>query len=323
VKISDKDFTATVDYSTVDGAGLVTLPVVIDNRATNVQITKVSQQSIKVALDTVEDRAFKIAVRLEGTPLSGYQVIRAFPVSDTIMINGLTSLLDSIKEIIVITNVEGISRDATVEKTLTVYDQSGLEITSLKGKYTAQVKLETAKQVDVLPVVVGTLPAGFFNYTTSVNPVKIWITGPGDLLDSITGLETEAISVAAITGNTTVPSKLILPDGVSLYNSPASADITITVLAFVTSTITIPSNQIDIVNTQSATYTAEILTTEISIELSGLKTDLDLVTVAKLSPAINVSTLTEGTYNVPLSLRLPSNVELKGNYFVSVKITKK
>jgi YbbR domain-containing protein len=322
-KVSDKDFSAVVDWADVTGPGNNTLVLAIESRAQNVEIAKASQDAIKVALDSVEDRSFTLQARLEGTPAPGYRIIRSTLPVDTIVVNGLSSVLDLVDRADVVVNTDGISRDATVDRAVVFLDSTGAEIAQLKGKYTAQVRMETARQVDVAIATAGELPAQFHDYATAAVPENVWIVGPYETVSALASIETEPVNIANLTGDATVDAKLIVPDGISLYESPDTVKVTVTLVAYTSIDVTIAMAQIGIVNDQSATYDAEILTSEIVVGLTGLKTDLDQVTVEKLSPAINVSSLTEGTHNVSLSLLLPSGVQQKSNYFVLVKITKK
>ena len=322
-KVSDKDFSATVDYSSVMGSGTKTLPVSIESRALNVQIIKTSQKDIRVSFDFIQDRTFQVSVQASGTPKDGYQIIRNYPVSDTIMINGLKETLDQIASIVVNISVDGVDRDSTIEKNCTVYNAAGEEIVTLKGKYSAAVKIEVAKQVDVKPVITGVKSADIYDYTYSAVPKKVWVTASGDLLPSIMSLDTGNVDISKITADATVSTTLRIPEGIFLYNSDINVNIEIAIIPFSSISFKISPGQINIVNSQSQTYAAEILTAELVIELKGVKSELDQITIEKLSPAINVSSLIEGTQNVPVSFRLPSNVELKGNYFVEVKINKK
>ena len=63
--------------------------------------------------------------------------------------------------------------------------------------------------------------------SSTVNPFKVTVSGLPSVIDNLKELELEPVQLDSITKNTTVPVKIILPDGVRADRQTVDIDLTV------------------------------------------------------------------------------------------------
>ena len=142
----------------------------------------------------------------------------------------------------------------------------------------------------------------------SSSPDTVKLKGASTVLNPLVSLEIPG-SVINVSGarsdvKTTIDITEYLPDGVELVDaSNATITVTVRIEAYASKTYQLPSNQIKI-NGLLDGLLLEFDDNKIPVEISGLKDDLESLSVDDLVASIDVSGLTAGEHQVELELKL-------------------
>lgn len=321
--VSSKDFEASIDLADINEVGVKEIPITLKKNKDGIRVKNTDKLVLRLEFEKISSKFFNVEVKTEGNIKEGYIIIGKSASPDVIALSGLESTINSVASIVVFVDITNLDRDLIVRKDCKVLDSNGEDISEFSGKYNVDVSLQVAKQVPVLPLLNNSSSDGSIVKASSVNPNKVYITGSFDLISQINELYTQAIDISNINDTTTLTVPIVLPEGVSLYNSPQEAQVSVTVEKAGTREITIDRSIISIKsNNNTSGYKIEITTPSVVAKLKGMVSVLNQIDPQSLAPVIDVTNMTEGTHTVPLNLTLPDGVSLVEDSFADVKITK-
>ncbi len=323
-KVKATDFETTLDFSQVKSVNdkkLYLTPPECSYR--DITIVSYSPSAIDLKLARNKSAVFKVELNDNITMKAGYVLLKASMLSDNVTINGEETLIDSVDTIKAELELKDLDRDVTQQVKCKVYDKAGNEISSLGNNLFVTVKLEVAKQVAVSLVTRGNLAADAVETRRIINPDSVLITGPVETISKINELKTEQVDISGVDSNYNTQIHLIVPDGVKLANTDGTINVAISVEKLITKDIEFSKGDMSILNANNnGTLNYEIKTDKLTIQLKGMQADINAVRSGSLRPAVDVSGLTEGQYNLPLNITLPAKVKLMQQAYVDVLITK-
>lgn len=290
------------------------------------QITLVGMnpREIPIELENIVRKDSIVDVELKGTPKESYTVLKVTTEPEYIPIQDKESLVNTIDQVKAIVDINNIDRDKKmIKQACSVYNKNGEKIASLSNQFTVDVFLEVGKEVTIVPIIKGN-PANNYVYTKfSTSVEKAIITGPVEVLENITELNTEQIQIEGIneTNEYTVPIKL--PEDVKLFNMENEVVVTVLIEELQEKEIEIQNEDIEIENidfTDSLEY--EILTEQSSLVIKGRRIHLDNISISSLTPHIDVKGLKEGTHTLQLKIASQPGVEFIEVPSVEVKVFK-
>jgi len=327
--LSQNDFIATLDLSRVYSTSQKELPVdapkyVGSGDKSEIQVLEVKPSTVSLDLEKYSQNLFRVDVTPVGAPKKNYKIIRVTATPESVAIQGMDSQIKAVAAVKTVIDVSNLDRDIVVKKECKVYNKDGEELPSIGKNLNVDVKVEVAKEVPLAFSVKGTPAKDFVETGRQITPEKVLITGPPEVVTKIEELKVEQASIDNITSNFEMQRKIMLPNGVKLYNSPQEAVVSVTVEQLKDREIAI--DKADISFTGSAQETSlqyEVLTQDIKIILRGKQEDLDKLDLSSLRPYVEVNDIKEGTHKLPLKVLLPYGVSSPQEILVEVKVTKK
>jgi YbbR domain-containing protein len=318
--LSPSDFIATIDFSKIKSDEDKYLKIEGPYHNINdISIATVSPRVINLELEKIRKNSFPVEVQLEGTLKDNYKILDYKIAPQNIMFEDVESLISNVASVRAVVDINGLDRDVNRQVECKVYNKEGKEIPSLSKNLRVDFVLEVAKEVPIDMVIIGQPAGEYVEVSRTVNPQTALIRGAPEILDKVTEIETEPISIENIEQSIVVPGKLKLPEGVSLVNTPKDAEVSVEVEKLLTKEFIIPRDSISILN--EGALACDINTQSVSITVKGKLRDLNALTQNRINAAIDVGELREGTHIAPLSISLPPGFELVGEYSVEVKIT--
>ncbi len=328
-KLKKTDFVATADLSQLT-APFDTVKINVEcMRYSDVEITMGKVSTMTITLEDIISERFSVKVVTSGLPAPGYAADKT-EVSPVLMeVSGAESVIHDISDVKVLVDISGASSDVTRTTTPKAYNEKGVEIDSSKLSFSykevsVKVTILETKLVPVVLTQTGEVAYGYKLVDTAYEPQEIEIKGDSSNLAKVKSLPI-SIDVTDLTEDqeyTVAIREILEPYGVSVVDSDMeNIVVKVTVEKLVEKTINISKNDITFTNTGSDfehEYTDQV--GSYSIKLMGLSEDLEKITIASLSPRINLSGLEAGRHHVELDITLPQNVTAMNTVVVGIRL---
>ncbi|HEY5584641.1 MAG TPA: CdaR family protein [Ruminiclostridium sp.] len=323
--IKDTDFVATLDLSKVktveDKVVDLEAPEYLGRENINANNIDLKPKSIKLDLGKIEENPFIVQIETSGKLPTGYEIISKTAEPDTVSIQALDTVINSVGSVKVEVDVSGLNRTLEIQKECKVFNKKGEEMPELAKKLTVNIKIEVGKRVPVIPITKGILAKDFIEGVHTVKPEKILITGDLDLMDGVNEVKTEPVDIENATKTFSAQVLLQLPEGIRLVSSTREVGVTVEIIPLLVRNMELLAENITIEGKKIDGTVDYEITPPVTIKLKGKVEDLNIVTISSLLASINVDGLADGTHNVPLKVNLPSNITQVEEVLVPVKIT--
>ena len=330
--LSASEIKTTVDLSQIAKAGTTTLKVskpVCDRLG--VSVGNYYPKTIDFTYDTVIRKNLEVKVNTDKSLLKeGYEFLTVTPNLSSIPVSGLASLLESCDHIKVdlTESIDAGSLDSN--RTIAVLGRyisvTGEDITHRFTSETITVDIQVAKKVSLNYATSGTPNADYYLNKVSVSPAYVLVVGDHATLSNLTSLNLGTINVSGATKNTTMDVNVQgkLPEGVSLVQS-TTAKITAEVLKYTEKEYTVSLSNLSLPGQDTGRFNYQIMPETVVVSVRGRQDDISKLTLAKMTPTLNLDGKTIGTYNIPLTFSGldTSRYTVMGEYLFTVVISNK
>lgn len=258
----------------------------------------------------------EIQYYMEGEPSENYVYLDPVISPNNIEIQGPESKIGLIKSVLVPVNIEGVVRDVTLYSTPQIIDDNNNIIRGLSKSITQvqiQVPIDKVKSIDILTDLNNLAAEGYEVVDISLSQDKLRVRGDENDIDAIKNITIADIGMTQLTQTTTVTANVadLLPLGIYIHSDIQSVEVVIQVEPILEKTVEINSGDITLrrlPEDMQFAYVEE--TTGYAVTFRGLQSQLENVTIERISPSLNVDNLEEGIHEVELNIFIPSNVEL-------------
>jgi hypothetical protein len=311
-RMTNRDVYAYADLEKKSITGAIDIQIEV---ADGVTVLDKMPSVMMVDLENIITVQKEIQYYMEGEPNENYVYLDPVISPNNIEIQGPESKIGLIKSVLVPVNIEGVTRDVTLYSTPQVIDYNNNIIRGLDKNITQvqiQVPIDKVKSIDILTNIGDLAAEGFEIVGLSLSQEQLRVRGDEADVDAINNVTISDIDVSDLTMTTTVSVDLVdlLPSGVFIHNDIQTVELVLQVEPIVEKTIEINSGDITLRSLPENMQFNYIDETSYEVTFRGLQTQLDEVTIDRISPNINVDNLTEGIHDVELNFFVPSNVEL-------------
>ena len=160
VNTAESDFNVDFDFSTVNKAGIVEIPVIVTTNKVGINIESYSPKSIKMSFEKIIDKSFNVKVEVDSNVIKeGYEIYETQVVPESIPIESFESAINkisSVKVLITLNDVNGepVDRNKTIRKICRYYDKDGRELNDFE-KNNVDVTIVVGKRVPLRYQVAG------------------------------------------------------------------------------------------------------------------------------------------------------------------------
>ena len=299
---------------------------------------EVSPQNLSLHLEDKDTQEFVVNVTTNNTkPDRGYEIGSLTSNPEKIKITGPTSLINKIDKVNASIDVDGATEDITTEKDVKIIDKNGEEFTDSDMSYLNVSRVYvTAKlwkvQADVK------IKAGYSGSPKSGYQVESVSTTPNVV--SVAGSEEGLATLKEQNNTITIPDYVAdisdrdsdfeekinisdyLPDGLKL-TSDSSEDVfvRVNILPEGSNVCEVPTKNI-IVNDSPEGMQVSFDTAKIEIRVKKTSDDLADLTEGDIKASIDLKGMSEGSYEVPVSIEIPKGYELVDEVTTGVEISK-
>ncbi len=339
-KITQANITLTADLQ--QAGSLDTDPVMVPITASCPGISpdniKVTPQYLSVRLEEKVTQEFLVNVNYGSSqPGKGYEVGSQTASPEKVKITGPKSLINKIDKVNATVDVDGKTKDFSEETELNIIDKnqdsfagrmSYITIDNTKVVVTTKFwKIRTG--VNIGANFVGVPAEGYQVESVTTVPDTVSIAGTDEALDTLKQNDNTLWIGGAdidITGETAdiekkVSLKDALPDEVKL-TSGTSEDVwvKVSILPLDSHSYGLPSNQIK-VNNLDSDLLVTFGTDKIEIRVKATDGDLDEFDIEKVEASVDLSDMSVGSYQIPVTVKLPEGFELLDDVVADVTIS--
>ena len=319
------DFKVTVDFAKLSDVYAVTINIVCPRYGEDVTVTEGLYQVMKVNLEPLEEKDFKVNVVQKGEPSEGYYVGEK-TASTIIRVSGPKSKIERIKDIVVEVDVSEVSEKFRTIEEPKALDEDGKEIDRSnlifsENSVAINIEIYKTKTINLQIKATGEPAEGYVMTNVEFQPTTIEVAGEDDSLKNIQYLPVDE----SITGATESIEKEVnvqehLEDGIVLVGENQTATIYITIEKAETKELTIWPGDIDIRNKSESLKLTYLTTGPITVRVTGPANELENLSRNTLKPYIDVSNYSTGTYAVEIGVDLLDYTTLTNSPAVSITL---
>ncbi|ROR28626.1 YbbR domain-containing protein [Mobilisporobacter senegalensis] len=308
------DIKAVADLSNLSYTNAVPITVTCSKPVEQLTLGKVS--TLKVALEDIDTKQFKITIVPKGTEEEGYLIgtIKAKP--NIIQVSGAKSQIARIDQIRVDIDVSNASEDFTAKGEPKAYDADGRSIDSSKLTFSNKnIQLSASvlktKTINLDIKSKGTALSGYRLVDIEYEPKEITIAGASGLLKNINSIPIEVdIENAFVNIEEEIDLTQYIPEGTILAEDSKSIMIKVTIEKLQEKNISFNTNDIEIKNLPpGATFNFND-DQDLVIKVTGLAKDLKNVTINSLNPYIDLNGLDFDIHEVELHVETLDGIQL-------------
>ncbi len=333
-KLEDTDFTAVADMNRMivnEEGDEANVPIEITSKRSNSSLKYNGKNKyLEVSLEDLMKRRFIITADTSGKVADGYALGEVTVTNPNVLnVSGPASIVNKIDSVVATIDVEGMSMNLSDNVIPALYDADGQEIDTTKLKLSNTTVTISAKILSVkeIPLVFSTTGVPYGDYRVveiSSKPETVKVKGSSTILNPLSSLTIPGdvlnVSRAREDITTTIDISEYLPDGVELVNaSDATVTVTVRIEAYESKKFNLNTSQIT-VDGLDTNYDLSFEQSTVAVTVSGLKDNLNVLTVSQLSASIDVTDLGVGTHQVNLELSLDEDNYAYQTITVTVEI---
>lgn len=333
--ISTKDITVTAATNGIDSAGTyqISLSAVKTNPSANFQIiSTVTPSNVNVIVDYLRETSFPIQENVVYKVADGYYASTSL-ASKNITISGPQTEIAKIAKVSASAELDGTLDDSTsTTANIILYDKSGNKISTdlLKMEFDtveATISVLPEKTVKVVPEFVNK-PDGLdlSDNMLSVEPSKILLAGPKNVLDSTDSVKLESIDFATLSNKRYEydAQGINIPTDCKNISNSTAAKLILDLSDLSKKTFTVDSFK---VSGLSSKYKADVTQTNMSVTVIGSEKELKDLKSSDIECVIDTSDQsgTVGSVQMPVTFKLKgtSTCWVSGSYKANITISEK
>ena len=293
----EKNIRIVMDLSGI-GPGTFTRKINVE-APKEAEIISINPDEIEITIERIITKEFSIRGVINGSVANGNIIGKPEIIPQVVTVQGVDSIVNSVKEAIVEINVDGATSDIYGSSEIKLINKSNERIEDLimssriASFHVPVISSDLTKFVPVIPKFKGYPKLAIKE--VKITPQIVKITGKGEIISKISSIETEPINIDGLSENISINNNLILPEGLKV--EPISVKVEITVEAEITVAFD------------------NVLVKTINLK-DGLKASLDVETVKIV--ITGRSSIVENVKSLEAQLDL--NGLDTGEYILSVKI---
>ncbi len=323
VPVTTSSFAASVDLSSVDPeAGAVSVRIEVSSPDARIRVLGYEPQFMSVQLDPIDQKTVPVQVE-RGTVPPGLDLGDTAVDPPNVIVSGPQSTVRQVVAVRADVQIQPSGIDVDQDVQLVPVDGVGnavrtIDVTPSTARVTIPVFSD--RQTRTLPVdavLSGVPAAGFEVAGVTVDPQVVLIEGDADQLSQLVSVETSPIPMTGVSANTTVQASLALPTGiVAVGNDSIRVSIK---LRQVTETRTYSAGLRLVGTRRDLAY--DFTTDRVIVTIGGSTADLDRLVGSALLVDLDVTGLGPGTFDVPVSIDLPTGPTLVAASPATVSVT--
>jgi YbbR domain-containing protein len=344
-KLNAQNITATADLTQVIDFDTdpVMVPVSVNVPGVQKDDVTVLPRNIQIILEEMTSRDFVINTTSGDTvPANGYEVGDLSASVEQLTIRGSKSLVDSIDKVTAEVDVTDLTTDSDITSTLHIYDKNGSELSDTQksyltfsvdpGQISVHVTLySVVSNVSLTALTYGTPASGYQVGSITLTPSEISVVGNEEALSAFNAsghsitidAESQAIDVSGAKTDVTAKVDInnYLPDGIRLASGLSNTVVAqVTILPYGSKAFVIDTRDVT-KNNLAEGLNAVFVSPDLDLKVRGSSEQLESLMTDDIKASVDLSGKTSGTYDVPVTITLPSGYSLVEDVTASITIS--
>lgn len=326
--LKESDFVVTADFEKLSDVNAVTIDISCPRYGDDVTITDGLYQVMKVNLEDLVEKNFKVNVITQGEPADGYFVGKK-TANTIVRVSGPKSKIERINEIVVKVDVSEVSDSFRAWEDPKALDEDGQEIDASnlafsENSVSINIGIYKTKTINLLITASGEPADGYVMTNVEYEPKTIEVAGEDEALNSIKYLPTtESITGANKNIEKEINLQDLLEEGLIIVGEDQTAVINIIIEKEETKDLTLRPVDIEVRNKGEALNISYVTTAPITLRVAGPASELDKITRSSIKAYIDLSGCTFGTYDLKVNADLPAHTTFVNSPTVSVQLKTK
>ena len=317
-KLTRDDIVATADFEKISVTDAVPIDIFVrGDSAREVEIVRGMNQVMKLRLEDSLTKDFRVKISTTGQMKDGYVIGDMVASPNMITLTGSSTQISKVKEVVLVVDVEGLSKDSQTTGVPVIYDMNGDIVTSSKVAMSATevgvtIPVLKTKTVKIIVNTAGEPATGYEVGTVSYQPDMVTVAGTlGDLVllgstlratcdvtDADDVVE-ENIEISSLWNESLESIRLVDEDKLA---------VTITMKPFEEKVFEFTPSSVELRDLPEGLIGKVDLLSVSQVHVMGKEEDLKGLTLEKLAPYIDAS-----GYSMPGSYTSPVCLENLGN----------
>jgi len=313
--LSLEDMRAYIDLTEV-ATGTMSVPVRVDVQASPMQVLKITPAEVTLTVEDIAEKEVTVTARIEGTVIFGYKADDPILVPQTVRVRGPSSWVAQVTQAQVTVDVQGHQSDVRGDYEPLLLDQNEHTVSNVEvvpKAVTVNVPITQLGYVRDLAVTVaweGQPASGYRIANLVVSPQIVKVFGRVELVRAVPGyLQTQPVSLEALTQSMTTTVALQMPEGLSLISPPRP---------YVTVSLTIEAIQSGLTLAVTPTIrglatdmTATVSMDSVVLILNGPLAVMERLQVTDVRVVLDLTNLMPGDYTIIPVVDVPDEVTIQ------------
>lgn len=297
------DFQVTADFSKLSDVNAVNINIRCPRYGDEVKITDGQYQVMKVNLEELVSKNFKVNVVQKGEPADGYYVYEK-KTSTIIQVSGPKSKIEHIAQIVCEVDVSDVAGSFKTSEEPMALDEEGNEIESSNLDFSDRsvsvtIGMYKTKTIDLSVAATGEPAEGYVMTTVEYEPKTIEVAGE-DLRDIQSLAITEDVSGAYQNIDKEINIQEQLPEGIILVGDNQTVTINIGIVRAETKEFLINTADLKVLNKPVNLELMFMSIGPISVLVKGPADQIANLTQNDLKLSIDLINYSSGTYDIPI-----------------------
>lgn len=288
-RVDKSDFKVTVDLSEFAFVkGTQKIPVTIKEVPDNIRVKNSNGLTVTVSIEDYISKEVPVKSRIEVISKSNYYISTPIFTPEVVNVSGPESLVNKVDKVIAKGQESNAVETIVKNYMISPVDEGDnlVEGVELSEQWVeAKILINQGKSVPIKVNITGELPNGLRLKSMEPTIKEIGITGPQDVLDTVSEIGTEVIDLSHITDSTTLNLALGVPENISIDTGEYSVSVNIVVEKVQTKEFTIGYS---IVN-QPTGFIITPNTDKVTFKVSGYENELNTITEASFTAILDLS----------------------------------
>lgn len=308
-KVSDGQIQVRADLRGF-GAGInnVPLEIIVPN---NVEVDP-TPRFIRVELERIVSEQREVKVITSGIPKDSFIVGNLEYKPTTVWIEGAESYVNSVKNVVAKLDVTEESENIVSSLPLKPVNSRDEEVENVAVEIShvdVSLSVDLLKTVPIKPDLQITAEPGYIITDVKVSPVDVTLRGQKDLINGITEITTESVSLEGLNQNRTLNVKLNLPEGVTLHRA-VSVTVDLHLEKVEEATYKIGRDKIIFSNVdEELKVDISDIPENIDVRIAALREALDSIEENDIKITVDLNGLGADKYTIEPVVQLPFAVE--------------
>lgn len=342
--LGKENIKATADMAELDEeTGTVRIRLETNKYNDKIESVKSKTEVLEVNIEDLMKKQFPITYVINGEPVEGYVTDDVTLDQNVVTVQGPESIVSKIDYATAEVSVAGMSGSISTTSAIRYYDEAGEQVDSSRltgniNSVSIKVELLATKSLPLKFSTTGE-PAEDYGLDGEITAdvEEIMVAGRTSVLANLSTITIPASAIDLEGKNEsftlTLDLNKYLPDNVRLADPDFDGKITVNVPIgqMETATVQVPKTNITITGLDEEKQRGELTGSEDTVEitLKGMPEDLagmdvqSIVGTAKVERYMErrgISSVKEGTYDIPLELDLPDGITMEGSITVECRI---